>query len=329
MHTARKIAISTVNYKTAQLALNSCALIVEKFKQDCTIFIVDNDSKDGSASTIAKHIEKNNWSKQVKLIPLAMNGGFAYGSNAGIREALKLNCDYIMLLNPDTEVRQGAIEALANFLDSHPKAGIVGSQLENQTGGAENSAHYFHTPIGELLESARLGALTKLFSSYEVTPPRQEIAHQCDWVSGSSMMVRKKVFEDIGLLDEAYFLYFEEVDFFFRAQKSGWQTWYVPESKVMHIEGVSTGIKSNKRRPTYWYESRRRFFIKHHGVTGLILADILWSIGRVSYLLRKSLGIGKKQEHNDPSWLMYDLLRGDILSVLSGKAWRIEKEKVI
>lgn len=329
MPTDKKIAISIVNYKTAELALKSCALIVEKCQQDCMIFIADNDSKDGSATIIAKHIEKNNWSKQVKFIPLPMNGGFAYGSNAGIREALKLDFDYIMLLNPDTEIREGAIEALADFLDSHPEVGIVGSQLENQSGGAENSAHYFHTPIGELLESARLGMLTKLFSAYEVTPPRQEVAHQCDWVSGSSMMVRKKVFEDIGLLDEVYFLYFEEVDFFFRAKKAGWQTWYVPESKVMHIEGASTGIKSNKRRPTYWYASRRRFLIKHHGVSGLILADILWSIGRVSYLLRQTLRIGKKQENNDPSWLMYDLLRGDILSVLSGSAWRIKKEKVI
>ena len=329
MPTAKKIAISTVNYKTAELALNSCALIVEKFKQDCTIFIVENNSQDGSDVIITKRIAEKNWSDQVKLITLPENGGFAYGSNAGIREALKLDCDYIMLLNPDTEIREGAIDALTHFLDSHPEVGIAGSQLENQEGGAENSAHYFPTPVGELIDSARLGILTKLFSKYEVTPPRQNVAHQCDWVSGSSMMVRRAVFEDIGLLDESYFLYFEEVDFFFRAGKAGWQTWYVPESKVMHIEGVATGIKSTNRRPAYWYESRRRFYIKHHGVTGLILADVCWAIGRFTYLLRKALGIGKKQENNDPKWLTYDLLKGDILAVLTGRVWNLEKEKIV
>ncbi|MFW5432225.1 MAG: glycosyltransferase family 2 protein [Methylophilaceae bacterium] len=329
MSSNKKIAISSVNYKTADLALNSCALIVEKFKQDCVIFIVDNFSQDGSDSVIAKHIVESNWSSQVKLIALPKNGGFAYGSNAGIREALKLDCDYIMLLNPDTEIREGAIAALADFLDSHPEVGVAGSQLENQEGGAENSAHYFPTPVGELLDSARLGILTRLLSKYEVTPPRQNVAHQCDWVSGSSMMVRREVFESVGLLDESYFLYFEEVDFFYRVSKAGWQTWYVPDSKVMHIEGVSTGIKSNKRRPSYWYESRRRFFIKHHGVIGLVLADVFWALGRISYALRKMLGIGKKQKNHDPRWLAYDLLKGDIISILTGRAWRLEKEKII
>jgi N-acetylglucosaminyl-diphospho-decaprenol L-rhamnosyltransferase len=324
----KKIAIVSVNYKTAELALKSCTLLVEQPNQNCIAFIVDNFSEDGSSQIIAKHIKKNNWSNKVKLIAMPKNGGFAYGSNAGIREALKSGCDYVMLLNPDTEIRSGAIETLAQHLDNHPEVGIVGSQLQNQEGGIENSAHYFHSPIGELLESARLGILTKLLSKYEVTPPKKNTAHQCDWVSGASMMIRRQVFNDIGLLDEIYFLYFEEVDFFFRAKKAGWQTWYVPGSKVMHIEGASTGIKSKRRRPSYWYESRRRFFIKHYGVSGLIFADTLWFIGRISFTLRQALKLAKESDNNDPSWLMYDLLSGDILSVLSGQAWRLEKEKV-
>lgn len=329
MRTDKKIAISTVNYKTAELALNSCALIVDQFQQDCKIFIVDNDSQDGSATLIAKHIKKSNWSDQVTLIPLNKNGGFASGSNAGIREALKSDCDYIMLLNPDTEIREGAIAELAIFLDNNPKVGIAGSQLENQQGGAENSAHYFPSPIGELVDTARLGIITKLFAKYEVTPPRLEVAHQCDWVSGSSMMVRREIFEKVGLLDESYFLYFEEVDFFYRVKKAGWQTWYVPESKVMHIEGAATGIKSNKRRPAYWYESRRRYYIKNHGVISLIMADTLWAIGRLSFVFRQTLGLGQKQENIDPEWFAFDLLKGDVVAILTGHAWRLEKEKIV
>lgn len=329
MASTKKIAISTVNYKTAELALNSCALIVEKFKQDCNIFIVDNHSQDGSAALITQRIAERNWGDQVQFIPLSSNGGFASGSNAGIREALKLDCDYIMLLNPDTEIREGAITALAHFLDTHPEVGIAGSQLENADGGAENSAHYFLTPFGELVDTARLGVLTKLLSTYEVTPPRQDVAHQCDWVSGSSMMVRREIFENVGLLDEAYFLYFEEVDFFFRVKKAGWQTWYVPDSKVMHIEGAATGIKSNKRRPAYWYESRRRYYVKNHGVLTLVLADICWAIGRFSFVFRQMFGLGKKQPQQDPKWFAYDLLKGDLVAILTGRVWRLAKERIV
>jgi len=173
----KKIAIVSVNYKTVKLALKSCALVLEQLNPNSFVFIVDNFSEDGSSEAVAMHIEANNWSKQVKLVALPKNGGFAYGSNAGIREALQLNFDYVMLLNPDTEIRSGAIQTLAEYLNKHPNVGVVGSQLENQEGGAENSAHYFPSPIGELVDPAKLGVLTRLLSKYETTPPRRNIAH--------------------------------------------------------------------------------------------------------------------------------------------------------
>jgi GT2 family glycosyltransferase len=142
------------------------------------------------------------------------------------------------------------------------------------------------------------------------------------------MMIRKRLIDDIGLLDEAFFLYFEEVDFFYRAANAGWQTWYVPTSKVMHIEGASTGIKLTKRRPKYWYNSRRRYFIKHHGVLGLVYTDLLWLLGRLSFLIRRFLKLGAQKMHNDPKWLMLDLLGGDFLAIFTGRAWRLEKEKI-
>jgi len=228
--------------------------------------------------------------------------------------------DYVMLLNPDTIVRQGAIKALVSFLENHPRAGIAGSLLENEAGGVECSAHRTHTPWSELDAGARLGLLSRLLHRYVVSEPPAGKAHRCDWVSGASMIVRREVIEQVGLMDDGYFLYFEEVDFCRRAQQAGWECWYVPDSRVMHLEGASTGIRATAtRRAGYWYDSRRRFFVKHYGISGLVAADVLWAIGRLSFLLRRSLRLGSRSGvNNDPKWFMFDLLWGDFKSLLNG-----------
>ena len=325
-----KVHIIIVNYGTADLAIASILSLRSNQENlhQLTVSLVDNASINNDVELLTQAIQSNHWQDWVTLIPSKMNGGFGYGCNIGIRQALIQHADYIMLLNPDTLVKPNAITALAKFLDEHPQVGIVGSQLQNADGHIENSAHRFHTIAGELLDGARFGPLTRLLNKYEVTPPRQENAHVCDWVSGSAMMIRKKVIQDIGLIDEAFFLYFEEVDFFKRAANAGWQTWYVPTSKVMHIEGASTGIKSTKRRPQYWYHSRRRYIIKHHGVLGLIFADCAWMVGRLSFMARRFFKLGAQGVDSDPKWLMRDLLIGDILALLTGQAWRQDKEKI-
>ena len=324
--------IVIVNYKTADLVAQCLESLTAQVNtlNGGKVIIIDNDSKDGSVAQLQTFIKSENLSSWVELMPMPRNGGFAYGCNAGIRYVLSIDqaVKYVMLLNPDTLVRVGAIASLVDFMDANNHAGIAGSQLENIEGIIENSAHRFHSPFSELLESARLGLLSRLFSQYEITPPFNGNVHQCHWVSGSSMMIRRQVFEQIGLLDEAFFLYFEEVDFFYRSNKAGWQTWYVPSAKVMHIEGASTGIKSAKRRPQYWYDSRRRYFLKHYGMFGLVSADLLWVIGRLSFVLRRCFGLVRKVYPNDPKYLTWDILSGDIRNILSGKTWHLEKEKI-
>lgn len=320
------IWIITVNYRTANLVIESLrAIAVQKEALGGgRVVIVDNASGDGSEEAILSAIQSEGWSHWVSITPMSRNGGFAFGNNVGFSQALLSNdVDYLLLLNPDSLVRQNAIEKLVTFMESHPHVGIAGSRLENINGGIECSAHKFHSPLGELLDGARLGVLTRMLSSYEVTPPLRDDAHACDWVSGSSMMIRRKVIEDIGLMDEGYFLYFEEVDFFFRAAQAGWQTWYVPESIVMHIEGASTGIKSTKRRPAYWYNSRRRYLVKYYGVSGLVLADLLLSIGRLTFIVRRFMRMGAQSEQVDPKWFMFDLLWGDLRAILTGKILRL------
>ncbi len=290
--------------------------------------VVDNFSTDGSVEMLMNAITHEDWSDWLSIMPLDRNGGFAFGNNAGIRVALSSanKADYVMLLNPDTVIRPGAISALVTFMNSHPNVGIAGSLLENAEGGVECSAHRKHSPLGELDSGARLGLLSRLLSRYNVSPPPRAHAHPCDWVSGASMIVRRAVLEQIGCMDEGYFLYFEEADFCWRAKNAGWEIWYVPESRVMHLEGVSTGIRTKaKRRAKYWYDSRRRFFVKHYGVIGLAAADILWALGRTTLLFRRLFGLGGGSSGEDPTCFMYDLLWGDLKSFLTGRVLAIRR----
>ena len=324
-----RIWISIVNYRTAELTIDCLRALSSQVAvlANIHVIVLDNNSDDGSYVKLADAVILEGWSSWATVLPLDRNGGFAFGNNACIRlaQASTETVDYIMLLNPDTVASPGAIRSLVDFMDAHPDVGIAGSQLKNANGSAECSAHTFPSPLSELDEAARLGMLSRLLHRYVVTPPSQTVAHSCDWVSGASMIIRRQVIEDIGLMDEGYFLYFEEVDYCLRANRVGWQCWHVPDSKVMHLEGASTGIRATvKRRAGYWFDSRRRFFIKHYGVTGLITSDILWFIGRSSYLLRRSLHLGARRNHNtDPKWFMFDLLWGDLRAILTGRVWSI------
>ncbi len=318
--------IVIVNYRTAELTID-CLRALSAQVADLVggrVVVVDNDSGDGSTKKLFFTIEREGWSGWASMMPLDRNGGFAYGNNAGIRAALASadHVDYVMLLNPDTVVREGAVKALVEFMERHPHAGIAGSLLENKDGGVECSAHRIHSPLSELNAGARLGLLSRLLHRYVVSESPAAEAHRCDWVSGASLIVRREVIEKVGLMDDGYFLYFEEVDFCRRAQQAGWECWYVPESRVMHLEGASTGIRATaKRRAKYWYDSRRRFFVKHYGITGLVAADALWAIGRFSFLLRRGLGLGARSHvNNDPQWFMFDLLWGDLRAIMTRQA---------
>jgi GT2 family glycosyltransferase len=317
---ATTVWIVIVNYRTSGLAVDCLRSVAPQIADlgAAKVVVVDNASDDGSVARLRETIVSQGWEDWASVIPAERNGGFAYGNNLGIRLALRQRDrpDYLLLLNPDTIVRPGAIRALVDFMNGHPGAGIAGSRLENANGGAERSAHTAPSPLGELESGARLGVLSRALHRYGVAPPARDAAHECDWVSGASLIVRRKVIEDIGLLDEGFFLYFEEVDFCTRARKAGWQVWFVPESCVVHLEGASTGIqKVARRRPQYWYDSRRRYFTKHFGVAGLVLADVLWAAGRATLTLRRALGLGSGGPVQDPKWFAFDLLWGDFRSL--------------
>lgn len=314
-----KTIISIVNYCSATLV---CEMLPELISQldriNNRVIIVDNNSPDDSVSVLSKFIEDKKIQDFVFLISSELNGGFSYGNNLAINysiENLDFQADYVLLLNPDTKILKSAIHKLIDFMETHPSAGIAGSQLIGEDGKAQRSAFKFHTLMSEMLSSLRLGILDKYFSRYLVST--DYIAEErciVDWVAGASMLIRYSIFEKIGLMDESYFLYFEETDFCLQAKRSGWECWYVPDSKVIHLVGQSTGIVSGdvsrRRRPKYWFQSRQHYFRKNHGFFYCLMTDLLWGIGftftKVRYFLQ-----GKKS--SDPTHMWRDFWTNSIL----------------
>jgi hypothetical protein len=117
------------------------------------------------------------------------------------------------------------------------------------------------------------------------------------------------VLRDIGAMDEEYFLYFEETDYCLAARRAGWRCYYVPESRVMHLVAASTGVSSrpcSARRPTYWFDSRRRYFRKNHGTLYAVACDVVWIVGFASWRLRRIL---QRRADTDPEHLLKDFIR--------------------
>ncbi|WP_026733963.1 glycosyltransferase family 2 protein [Fischerella sp. PCC 9605] len=312
-----RLLVVILNYRTPQLTIACLRSLVDEVRSlpGTRVVVVDNASGDGSAAQIQGAIVTESWGDWVSLLPLEHNGGYAFGNNAAIRLGLESTNppSYFLILNPDTLVRAGALKALVNFMDEHPDVGIAGSRLEDPDGTPQRSAFRFHTIFSELDSGLRLGVITKLLSRWVVAPPVREDTYQTDWVSGASMIVRREVFASVGLLDEKYFLYFEEVDFCLQANKAGWSCWYVPASRVVHLVGQSTGVNNPnqrpKRLPKYWFDSRRRYFIKNHGWLYAALADATWVFGFFVWRWRRVI---QRKPDTDPPKLMSDFLLNSI-----------------
>ena len=305
------VGVSIVNYQSANL-VHRCLETLAEEKQRwpaLRVVVVDNASPDGSASLIDCAIEENGWALWVELIRAPENGGFSYGNNRAFERLLALEVDYIWLLNPDTEVREGAIAPLVTMLSDNSDVGIVGSRLEDDDGTPQVSAFNFPTPFGELVNRSNLGVLGKIFPRRVVAPPVQNQSHKADWLAGASMMMSAALLSRVGFMDEGYFLYFEEVDFCKAVMAAGLHVMYCPDSRVIHYVGAASGFSDGRRkqprRPTYWFDSRRRFFDKNFGWFLSLVADFFWCVGYSSWILRAKL---QKKAINEPPYFLRDLV---------------------
>lgn len=311
-----KLGIVIVNYRTAALTL-ACleSLNSVSSHNKFSVIVVDNDSQDYSYEYLCKETEQRNWHNWVKIVASGINGGFSHGNNIAIRQFLANENppEFIFLLNPDTYVHDQAIDLLINFLVNNPQVGIAGSRLEDPDGTGQMSSFKFHDWITELDRGFNLGVLTKILKPWLGKELIPENNTQTDWVAGASMMIRTSVFSEIGLLDESYFMYFEEMDFCLQAARANWECWYVPASRVVHYVGQSSGVTNEKlkanRRPQYWFNSRRRYFLKNFGIVRACIADI----GKLSGLLIwRFRNLFQKKSHDLPSHFWRDSLSNSV-----------------
>lgn len=315
------LLIATVNYKTADLAIKCIQSVANELHQlpSTKMVIVDNDSQDNSVEVIGKAIADNHWSEWCSVVDAGKNGGFSFGNNMAMRPALaeETQPDYIWLLNPDAELKDDAGKVLIDFLESHPKAGMATSACVDISGQKQTMAFRQFTPLGEFVGMMQLGFLDKLFPNALVAFEPVESAHQADWLSGSSLMMKLDVVKQLGLMDEEYFLYFEESDYCVQAKRNGWELWYVPDSKIFHVIGASTGVtrgsatptKKSARRPDYWFYSRRRYFVKNFGKAYATLADIAHLTGFMLWRLRRLV---QQKPDFDPPHYLSDFFRNSV-----------------
>jgi N-acetylglucosaminyl-diphospho-decaprenol L-rhamnosyltransferase len=312
-----RLWVVIVNYQTASLTLDGLASLVAEYQRglEMRVVVVDNASGDDSLAVLQQGLTALQNPVWIQVEAMPKNGGFAYGNNVVLRQAMAANSppDYILLLNPDAAVREGAIAPLIQFLDDHPQVGLVGSRLEDPDGTPQTSAFRFPSIWSELDHGLRLGVVSRLIQHRRLAMPLVMEPCLSDWLAGASLMIRREVLSSAGLFDEDYFLYFEEVDFCHRAQQAGWECWYVPESRVVHLVGQSTGVtdtrRSPQRMPQYWFESRRRYFLKFHGAFYTGLADLLWMTGFALWRLRRWVF---SKSDSDPPYFLWDFFRNSL-----------------
>jgi GT2 family glycosyltransferase len=314
------LLIVIVNYRTIDLTLDCLRSLQNEVGTvaGTRVVVIDNASEDDSVARLEAAVHAYGWGDWATIRPLGRNGGFAAGNNAAIRPALEESQPprYVLLLNPDTIVRPGALRSLVAFLEGRPDVGIAGSRLEDPDGTPQRSAFRFPSVLGELEGGLRFGPASRVLERWVSAPEVPPEAGPIDWVAGACMIIRREVFEAIGLMDEGYFMYFEEVDFCHRARRAGWPCWYFPAAHVVHLIGRSSGVTdpraARERRPGYWFRARRRYFLNNHGRVATVLADLAWSLGYASFRLRRLI---QRKPDTDPQWLFWDFIRYNFLLV--------------
>lgn len=291
MNNSPILHLIVLNFRTPELSLMAVKAALHEMQGiRGGITVVDNDSGDGSLEQMQAHAQAQGWLEgdRVAVIGSGHNGGFGAGNNFAIRRGTPDGqcADLVYLLNSDAIPQPGSITALIDYLGRHPQAGIACSRIRGMDGEPHQTAFRFPSVAAEFEATIRTGPVSRLLRNKIVALPPPDHSLQVDWSAGASMMIRAEVLDQVGLFDEGFFLYFEETDLCRRAAAAGWQTHYVYESEIGHIGSASTGMKEWRQIPNYWYDSRRRYFEKHHGRAGAVMALLAHLAGTGLWRLR-------------------------------------------
>jgi N-acetylglucosaminyl-diphospho-decaprenol L-rhamnosyltransferase len=309
-----RLLVVIANYKVAHLTIDCLRSLAEEIVNapGTHVAVCENGTGDDSAQRIQCAIDDNGWNAWCTLTTVNPNLGFTGGNNVILRPAL-MSADqpqYVLLLNADTIVHKNALRHLLDFMDEHPRVGLAGSGLQNSDGSPQRSAFRFPSAWSEFEGSVNFGPVSRALRRWIVSLPVPNQACEVDWVGGACMIIRREVFRDIGVLDEGYYTHYEDVDYCFNARKAGWGVWYIPDSRVTHLVGQSTGltVRNPKRFPPYFFGARRRYFLKNYGAIHAALADAGLICGLAIWRMRVLFG---KQDFTAPH-LLSDSVRNSV-----------------
>ncbi|HQT25767.1 MAG TPA: glycosyltransferase family 2 protein [Burkholderiales bacterium] len=270
------LAAIIVNYRTPDLAIDCIRSLLPELQDiSARIVVVDNLSGDGSAQRIRTWLDERALSDKVMLLESPGNLGFSGGNNLGIKA---VSADHYLLINSDTLVKPDAIRILLETSRKFPGAGIVSPRLVSLSGETQMSCFRFQRPLSELADAAQTSIVDRLMGSHVARIPIPEGAMEPEWTSFACALVRKAVFDKIGLLDDKFFMYFEDMEFCHRTRKAGWTIVHNPAAEIIHFHGGSSAfeeqVRARKRLPRYYYEARTRYFYILYGWRGLLAANI-------------------------------------------------------
>jgi hypothetical protein len=249
------LSICIVNWNTRE-DLRRCleSLPAGAGALDLEVFVVDNASGDGSPEMVEREFP------QERLIRNASNTGFAHANNQAIRQS---RGDYVLLLNSDTVVGPGALAALVAGMEADPGSGIGGPKLLNADGSLQYSCRRFPTFTAGIFRNNIFGQRNRKVRDYLMTDFDHASIARVDWVSGAALCIRRAALEQIGLLDERYFMYCEDVDWCYTAGLAGWKVMYFPDAVITHIIGRSSDLAVEKMVRAH-HHSMGLFYWKHY-----------------------------------------------------------------
>jgi GT2 family glycosyltransferase len=248
------LSVSIVNTGSRELLL---ACLESLAGTDAEVVVLDNASEDGSANAVRERFP------DVRLIAQSHRAGFGANHNTVIRATTGR---YVYVLNEDTTATDWGFEQLTAYLDSQSRVAALGPRLVYPDGGLQDSAWRFPTPLVSTLSLATLGRLG-------VTQSRGDIPRAVDWVTGAAVVLRREALEEVGLFDESFFLYSEEVDLQARLQSAGWEVHYFPGVTVVHHESQFSAEIPERRINEMW-RSRHHYWRKHHSAAGARIAAL-------------------------------------------------------
>jgi N-acetylglucosaminyl-diphospho-decaprenol L-rhamnosyltransferase len=272
------LSIIIVSWNVCDL-LRQCLHSVFANLQTCRleVIVVDNVSTDGSAEMVRAEFP------DAHLIVNAENRGFPAANNQGIDVA---QGRYVLILNPDTEVVGDALATMVAYADAHPDVGVVGPRLLNEDGSVQSSCRRFPTLATALFESTWLQAHAprRLLERYYVQDQPSDATLDVDWVMGAALMARQEAIEQVGPMDEGYFMYSEELDWCKRFKDAGWRVVYLPTAQIVHYGGKSSDQVVISRH-IHFQTSKVLYFRKHHGrlvseiLRWFLLGNYTWQLG--------------------------------------------------